>query len=666
MEQILEVFRNKSHRAQANRLGENIDLRTLVLAGLGSLVAEPDENHQRELRFEESLLLDFKRQRPEHLSLHQCLQYYLEAPCESDSKVLQLAQYYQLCNEELLALRLCIAVEEDPLIAPCLAYLQNNTRSTRPTIGLLQKVLSLFAPEAVAPLIPAILAGGNALKTEVLVLHNKDEPLINQSLAVTVPLVLALRDQQANFTHATHIANLDEFCLTEGMRETAMSHALSLESEDDAVLKIRCGFSLERKQVAVFIAKSMQCTALKIATDNSLPVGLGPYCLLAKCLPVFEYHLGPNERQTLPDIKGYNGPLICLLGFDGDIETNSTSVLEWHLEVPSANERCDVWKNFVDEELAQELSVRFIQGTGRIAQLSAVALRQARRFERDPQMEDIYNAAWNAENGGLDSLAQPIYEQIQEEGLVLTQPLRRQMHSLYLRCLGRESLDEDLGISIKQRYHCGVKALMVGPSGTGKTLSAAWLATRLGLPLFRVDIASIVSKYIGETEKNLSTLMDKAEHSDVVLLFDEADALFGKRTDVKDSSDRFANSQTNYLLQRIENYRGIVLLTSNSRSRIDQAFLRRIDYIIEFSNPSAEERRLLWRVHLGDKHAVAARDVNKIAVKCDLGGGHIRNAVLTAAVHAKEANCRIRYEDLLEGIACEYRKLGKQPPLALS
>src|SRR5207302_11471594 len=144
------------------------------------------------------------------------------------------------------------------------------------------------------------------------------------------------------------------------------------------------------------------------------------------------------------------------------------------------------------------------------------------------------------------------------------------------------------------RYRPGVRALFLGPSGTGKTLAAGWLATQLGLPLFRVDLASITSKYIGETEKNLSQLLARAEHAEVVLLFDEADSLFGKRTDVKDSNDRFANAQTNYLLQRIETFDGIALLTSNSRSRFDAAFSRRLDLIIEFPMPGPEERRAAW------------------------------------------------------------------------
>ena len=193
-----------------------------------------------------------------------------------------------------------------------------------------------------------------------------------------------------------------------------------------------------------------------------------------------------------------------------------------------------------------------------------------------------------------------------------------------------------------------------------------WLATRIGLPLYRVDLASVTSKYIGETEKNLALLFARAEQAEVVLLFDEADALFGKRTEGREANDRFANAQTNYLLQRIESFEGIALLTSNTRARFDSAFTRRLDAIIEFPVPTAEERRSLWLAHLGDQHGIDATELNRLASSCDLAGGHIRNAVLAAAAQTRQSGGSIRCEDVRQAIAAEYRKLGKPPPQRLS
>jgi SpoVK/Ycf46/Vps4 family AAA+-type ATPase len=214
---------------------------------------------------------------------------------------------------------------------------------------------------------------------------------------------------------------------------------------------------------------------------------------------------------------------------------------------------------------------------------------------------------------------------------------------------------------MQARAQAAVRALFAGPSGTGKTLAASWLATRLGLPLFRVDLSAISSKYIGETEKNLSQLLTRAEQSEVVLLFDEADSLFAKRTDVHDANDRFANAQTNYLLQRMESYDGITLLTSNSRGRFDAAFARRLDAILEFALPGPEQRRVLWLAHLGDFHCLTPTQLNLIAATAELSGGQVRNAVLSAAVAARIGG-PIGFAHIVTGLASEYRKLGRQLP----
>ena len=157
----------------------------------------------------------------------------------------------------------------------------------------------------------------------------------------------------------------------------------------------------------------------------------------------------------------------------------------------------------------------------------------------------------------------------------------------------------------------------------------------------------------------------RAERAEVILLFDEADSLFAKRTDVQQANDRFANTQTNYLLQRIESYDGITLLTSNSRQRFDDAFTRRLDLIIEFSQPRAAERRALWQSHLGTHHTLSPQQINQLATTADLCGGHIRNAVLSAAVFARVHQRPIHFNDIVQGVYAEYRKLGHQAPASL-
>jgi SpoVK/Ycf46/Vps4 family AAA+-type ATPase len=246
--------------------------------------------------------------------------------------------------------------------------------------------------------------------------------------------------------------------------------------------------------------------------------------------------------------------------------------------------------------------------------------------------------------------------------MITTPGLTRDLGHLLARCRAREKLTENLGGVLQARYKTGVRALLTGPSGTGKTLAASWLSGQLTLPLYRVDLAAVSSKYIGETEKNLAALLAKAEEQDLILLFDEADSLFGKRTDISDSNDRFANAQTNYLLQRIETFTGIVLLTSNAKNRFDEAFTRRIDAIVDFNQPEIEERYALWLAHLGGTHLLTPADLGRLAAFADLTGGHIRNVVLMAAVLARTQGGEIGYGQILEALRSEYRKLGLTVP----
>jgi hypothetical protein len=320
-------------------------------------------------------------------------------------------------------------------------------------------------------------------------------------------------------------------------------------------------------------------------------------------LPVFCFELSPGERKILPTIPAYTGPVLALCGPDGSVEGAGSTALNWNLPVPPVSEREGLWRIAIgNQTLAARLARDHRHSSGRIAQLGRLAHHHGRLSGRDaPGLDDVVAASWSGEGVGLEALALPLRDAISDEALVMTTTLSLELKTFLLRCRSRDGLAAGLGASAAARYHPGVRALFVGPSGTGKTMAAGWLARKLGLPLYRVDLASIISKYIGETEKNLAQLLARAERAEVVLLFDEADSLFGKRTDVKEANDRFANAQTNYLLQRIESFDGITILTSNSRSRFDEAFTRRLDMIVDFPLPGPEERRALWQVTSGNE-----------------------------------------------------------------
>src|SRR5262249_45477397 len=207
----------------------------------------------------------------------------------------------------------------------------------------------------------------------------------------------------------------------------------------------------------------------------------------------------------------------------------------------------------------------------------------------------------------------------------------RELEVLETRCRHRERLHEAVGPALSGQLSAGVRALFTGPSGTGKTLAARLLASVLGMDLYRIDLSTVVNKYIGETEKNLNQLLSRAEELDVMLLLDEGDALLTRRTTVQTANDRYANLGTNYLLQRLESLDGILIVTTNAADRIDAAFQRRMDVVIDFRAPEAAERWAIWQLHLPATHTIPATLLTEVASRCTLSGGQIRNAVLHAS-----------------------------------
>ena len=268
----------------------------------------------------------------------------------------------------------------------------------------------------------------------------------------------------------------------------------------------------------------------------------------------------------------------------------------------------------------------------------------------------IWSALREAARGGLDALAQRIDSRARLADLVLPAPLSAQLREVAGQLRQRHRVHEDWGFGAQGPRGLGIAALFAGDSGTGKTFAAEAIANEAGLDLFRIDLASTVSKYIGETEKNLARLFDAAERSGAVLLFDEADALFGKRSEVKDSHDRYANIEVAYLLQRVENYRGLAILTTNMKSALDRAFLRRIRFVVQFPFPDEAAREQLWRRQFPAQAPLGQVDFAALA-KLQLAGGHIRGVALNAAFLAAARGEPIGQGVLLAAARAEFAKL---------
>lgn len=620
--------------------------------------------------------LQFLRQHRQHLSdageWHEILLPTFQTPARADTRLLDLAGELALSPLEILAVALAAAVEDDALVGRALARVQAPVGGARPTLGLLATAFAPMLAENESAF--ATLLNGAAIQTGLLTLLNETAPVPERAVAVPTPICLVLAGHDSVWPGATvgldatsHVA-LPESTLVEAARR-----AEALAADSHGALLIRAGSMNESRAVAKKIAQALDRQAVFVETDKLN--GFGPWLTLRGLLPVFTCELGPSERRVLPPLPGYSGPMLALTGPDGGVETTHGAMPVWTLPVPPVSERAILWRSALGDStgnLADNLARHHRHSAGRIAHLARSAgyhrmLRVNSHSDEARSIDppDIMAAAWTTEGGGLHSLAEPLRAPVSDEALVTPPALRANLDLLLLRCRNRDGLIEGLGPAATTRYRPGVKALFTGPSGTGKTLAAGWLATRLGMPLYRVDLASVTSKYIGETEKNLAQLLARAEQSEVILLFDEADSLFGKRTDIRDSNDRFANAQTNYLLQRIESYDGIVVLTSNSKSRFDSAFARRLDCVLEFPLPSPDERRALWRAHLGERHVLSPAELNQLAALADIAGGHIRNAVLTAALLARDLGCKITLADCVSGLESEYRKLGRQIPTEL-
>lgn len=583
---------------------------------------------------------------------------WLAEPPLADHSLYALAAHEALSLPETLAAALSSAAELVPMAARALIWLQHPVGSARPTVGLVASLCErLGEPHALA-----LLAEGSARRIGLLQLEPEERPLCERSIRTPLPLVMALAGYQGCFDGVSEADQMLPM-LPDSTITTAHSHAAGLSEDGARVLVLRSAVAGEAKAAALAVAAARGCRPAYY--EGEPPRGLGPWLWLQHRLPVLQVLLAPGERRCLAEIPGYDGPLLVTTGLEGSIE-GPGAVSHWRLPVPPAEERARLWRAALGETVAVDgLAAHHRHGAGRIAELGQAARSAAARAGESPGVAHVAQVARCGVGADLGALAELLADDIPDQALVLAPAQRLALDALVARCRLRDTLAAALGIAARARYKPGVRALLVGPSGTGKTLAAGWVATQLGLPLYRVDLASVTSKYIGETEKNLAELFGRAEHAEVVLLFDEADSLFGKRTDVKDSNDRFANQQTNYLLQRIESFEGITLLTSNSRARFDSAFTRRLDAIIEFLAPGPVERRALWLAHLGGANTLDAVALNRLAANCDLAGGHIRNVVLGAAALAGAKGRPLGEADLSAALATEYRKLGKQMPVAL-
>jgi len=331
-------------------------------------------------------------------------------------------------------------------------------------------------------------------------------------------------------------------------------------------------------------------------------------------------------------------------------------LLNAEVRKPTSSEQREAWRRGLGENAGgcngqlERLVSQF--------DFSTAAISSTVKSLGDKSDRELWDACRLRARPRLQDLAQHILSRVTWADIVLPAAQRSTLQMIALQVRHRARVCDEWGFAEKSNRGLGLSALFAGPSGTGKTLAAEVLANELELDLFRIDLSAVVSKYIGETEKNLRRVFDAAEEGGAILLFDEADALFGKRSEVRDSHDRYANVEISYLLQRMEAYRGLAILATNMKEALDPAFLRRLRFVVQFPFPDQAQRAEIWRRIFPAKTPTDSLDIDGLA-RLSIAGGNIRSIALNAAFAAADANEPVRMPHLLSAVRLEYEKLEK-------
>jgi ATPase family protein associated with various cellular activities (AAA) len=571
-----------------------------------------------------------------------------------------------------LALLMTIGlVEEDARFGFMFEYLQGITNQPRPTQGLLH---SWFGPEEV------VRSSIRRMQEIGLVqVTNAEVPRSGRALHVPTPLWDAIRGERparlgnwARYRSAQELPQLSDLTLPPEVAQQAAALPPLFASEEIRTVIVRGPQHNGRRTLLAAMAGALGRTVLEVngpskSSDDERWKLVGPLATLLHAMPVIVLEPGLGESVLLPELDGFTGPVGLVLdkrgGVNGPLVERAFAMV---LNMPDVESRRLHWRQSLeikDHEQVERITERFRLTSGNIRRAARLALSYAAVESRDRvTMADVQQASRALSRQTLETLARRVNIAGDWDQLAVSTQTLSELHNLESRCRHRERLHHWSNASLNADRNPGVRALFSGPSGTGKTLAAQLLAAELQMDLYRLDLSAVVNKYIGETEKNLDQLFARAEELDVILLLDEGDALLTQRTNVQTSNDRYANLETNYLLQRLESFEGILIVTTNAIDRIDNAFQRRMDVVVDFRPPDAAERWNIWQMHLPATHEIDSGLLTEIAGRCVMTGGQIRNAALHASVLALEEGV-MKSLHLEAAVHREYRKLGAVCPL---
>lgn len=608
-----------------------------------------------------------------------------EAQIETNLPIRSLRDACGLDDEAIKILICAGLIEEDSRFGLLFEAIQDAPLQRRPTIGLLQ---AWWRDEDGYAGVRARLR--HLRELGLIQLINVEAPGLECATQVNSMLWDVLRGDVCERPAAwlswraqEALADMDELIIADHLRNRVKTLMATLTTGETQALIIRGPQRNGRRTLLGAMARSMGKGLLEIiglhqSKNQANEQGWQPddprwqiACTMATMLRavlVVVCEINPGESLDIPQWRGGEGFIGVVLGRHGGV--NGVSVeraVTLQVDMPDPAVRRSHWKiasGRMSGKVLEQVSERFRMTSGNIIRAAKLALIYAGLDGRhEINMADVQQASRSLNRQTLETLATPITVSGDWNSLAVGCEAMEELRLLEIRCRHRERLRQALGVDFGAHLTAGVRAMFSGPSGTGKTLAAKLLASALQMDLYRLDLSAVVNKYIGETEKNLNQIFARAEELDVILLLDEGDALLTQRTEVSNANDRYANLETNYLLQRLESFEGILIVTTNAGDRIDNAFQRRMDVIVNFPPPDVMERWMIWRMHLPAKHDVQADFLNEVAMRCEMTGGQIRNAALHASLLALNDGEMIQAKHLESSLQREYRKSGSVCPM---
>ena len=585
--------------------------------------------------------------------------------------MLILARVLGLSAFDQQVLALCTAMELDTRIAGLCAQAQADTNKPWPTFALAfalfedpewnalsphaplryWRLLEINQPGAV-PLTAAALAVDERILNYLKGLNYLDDrltPLLDPTGIQPVETALPPSQQKAVDSIIEHLKHSDS------MQKLPVIELIGQDASSKRLIAGRTASLLDLKLQTIDI-KSLPAQTGDAETFTRL------WERESMLLPLALYieSNGSTDADLVPLRRFLQGSssLVFIELEDTGIETvrNRFSV---ETNKPTHEEQQQLWIAVLHAQagdMPQRLAEQFSFNQSEIERLARYALDTS-SDNTTGLRTDLWQACRVAARAGMEQLAQRIDTKAGWDQLVLPAEQKALLYQITDQVAYRNRVYEDWGFRERMNRGLGINALFAGDSGTGKSMAAEVIANDLGLDLYRIDLSAVVSKYIGETEKNLRRLFDTAEDSGAILFFDEADSLFGKRSEVKDSHDRYANIEINYLLQRMESYRGLAILASNMKSALDKAFVRRLRFIVDFPFPGVEERTEIWQKVFPLETPVGEDFDCDCLARLNLTGGNIHSIALNAAFLAAKTGRPITMPLVLESARTEFRKL---------